>query len=526
MFTNYSTHKKEVVTTDKIKVFSLVIIGNIIDYYDFLLFAHLGVIITPYFLPNLDPKISHLISLTLFALPFIVRPLGGYIFGRIADLIGKNTALNQSIKWAGLATFALALLPTYEYGGIIASCSFIILRALQGFSIGGEYPTAGTFLMERYKNNQGFISSILSASGSIGSLAAFGFAFAYAHSWVSGQFWRVPFLIGGMLSLGGYFLRQHFYDQLKFNPIDISNHQEDNEHTIPYHQGAIVVLFIGALVGVTMWLPMVYTNFYLTKILGASMHIGSLAAFGFAFAHSWVSGQFWRVPFLIGGMLSLGGYFLRQHFYDQLKFNPIDISNHQEDNEHTIPYHQGAIVVLFIGALVGVTMWLPMVYTNFYLTKILGASMHIGILATFIALISQLIVSLIFRILADRYSPHSVMMVAALGIIPLSFLGFYLIHDQNLWGQVVLIIAATSFGAPIHVVMNQLFPKKHKSRNINSFFMIGTAIGILSPALSGYLSERLQTPYVPAIMVSILGFVTFIIFFQILKNSPRHRIKI
>ena len=410
------------VTTDKIKVFSLVIIGNIIDYYDFLLFAHLGVIITPYFLPNLDPKISHLISLTLFALPFIVRPLGGYIFGRIADLIGKNTALNQSIKWAGLATFALALLPTYEYGGIIASCSFIILRALQGFSIGGEYPTAGTFLMERYKNNQGFISSILSASGSIGSLAAFGFAFAYAHSWVSGQFWRVPFLIGGMLSLGGYFLRQHFYDQLKFNPIDISNHQEDNEHTIPYHQGAIVVLFIGALVGVTMWLPMVYTNFYLTKILGASMHI--------------------------------------------------------------------------------------------------------GILATFIALISQLIVSLIFRILADRYSPHSVMMVAALGIIPLSFLGFYLIHDQNLWGQVVLIIAATSFGAPIHVVMNQLFPKKHKSRNINSFFMIGTAIGILSPALSGYLSERLQTPYVPAIMVSILGFVTFIIFFQILKNSPRHRIKI
>ena len=410
------------VTTDKIKVFSLVIIGNIIDYYDFLLFAHLGVIITPYFLPNLDPKISHLISLTLFALPFIVRPLGGYIFGRIADLIGKNTALNQSIKWAGLATFALALLPTYEYGGIIASCSFIILRALQGFSIGGEYPTAGTFLMERYKNNQGFISSILSASGSIGSLAAFGFAFAYAHSWVSGQFWRVPFLIGGMLSLGGYFLRQHFYDQLKFNPIDISNHQEDNEHTIPYHQAAIVVLFIGALVGVTMWLPMVYTNFYLTKILGASMHI--------------------------------------------------------------------------------------------------------GILATFIALISQLIVSLIFRILADRYSPHSVMMVAALGIIPLSFLGFYLIHDQNLWGQVVLIIAATSFGAPIHVVMNQLFPKKHKSRNINSFFMIGTAIGILSPALSGYLSERLQTPYVPAIMVSILGFVTFIIFFQILKNSPRHRIKI
>lgn len=72
------------------KTLILVLIGNIVDYYDFVLFAHLGYIIIPFFIPNIDQTESHLLSLALFALPFLVRPLGRYIFGRIADLNSKG----------------------------------------------------------------------------------------------------------------------------------------------------------------------------------------------------------------------------------------------------------------------------------------------------------------------------------------------------------------------------------------------------------------------------------------------------
>jgi MFS family permease len=383
------------------KILALVLIGNIIDYFDFLLFAHLGFIITPVFIPNLSTKEAHLFSLILFALPFIVRPLGGYIFGRLADSTNRVNALSISIKWAGLAAMFIAYLPSYNEGGIICSIMFIFFRALQGLSLGGEYTTAGTFLMEHYKKNQGFISGLLGASGTIGSMLAFAIAWAYYKEWVPEEFWRVAFFMGGVVSLLSYFLRRYLHAKIP---------QED----------------------------------------------------------------------------------------------PIA--------SEKPAYANAVILTLLTGLLVGVTTWIPMAYSNFYLTKVLNLNMEIGLYATLISLVSYVVLTPLFGKLSDQYSAKSVMTIAALGVVPLSSIGFYLVAQEHLVGQVFLTAAAASFGAPLHVFINRLFSKQNRSKNVNFCFMTGTAVGSLVPGFSGYVSDKFQIEYMPVIILSVIGIVVFIIF--------------
>lgn len=395
----------------QVKVLLLVISGNCIDYYDFLLFAHLGYFITPKFLPNLDQNNAHLISLLLFSLPFIVRPLGGYIFGKISDLSGRTIALSISLKWAGFASLGIAFLPEFETGGVVCSILFVLLRALQGFSLGGEYPTAGTYLMENYYENKGMLSGILAASGTVGSLFAFSFAWLMTKPFIPDYFWRFAFVLGGIVSL---------------------------------------------------------ISFYLRKILHTK----------------------------------------------------IGISNDNNSDFKTDTNHLGAIILtISTGALVGATTWLPMTYSNYYLTKVLSNNIEFGLIATLISLIVYIIATPLFGKLADIYPAKCVMMISALSCIPLSLFGFMLVFNNHLTGQILLTLAAASFGAPIHVFMNELFPQNIRSRNINLFFMIGTAFGSLLPVISGYLVNRFGQHFIPVIFVSSLSAIVFCVFHLLLNKQ-------
>ena len=383
------------------KMLALVLIGNIIDYFDFLLFAHLGFIITPVFIPNLSTKEAHLISLALFALPFIMRPLGGYIFGMLADSTNRANALSISVKWAGLAAMFIAYLPSYEEGGIICSIMFLFFRALQGLSLGGEYTTAGTFLMEHYKKDQGFLSGLLGASGTIGSLIAFAIAWFYYKNWVPQDFWRTAFFFGGVVSFISFFLRKYLHTKLP--------------------QG-----------------------------------------------------------------------------------DPIDSVRPE--------YSNAVILTLLTGLLVGVTTWIPMAYSNYYLTKVLNLGAEIGLYATFISLVSYVILTPLFGKLSDKYTAKSVMTIAALCVVPLGVVGFYLVAHGYLVGQVLLTAAAASFGGPLHVFINRLFGKRHRSKNVNLCFMTGSAVGSLVPGFSGYMADKFQIEYMPVIILSVLGVLVFSVF--------------
>jgi MFS transporter, MHS family, proline/betaine transporter len=258
-------------TSKNFKTFFLVIVGNILDYYDFLLFAHLGFIITPLFITDLAPVQSHLLSLFLFGIPFVVRPLGGYIFGRFSDLKGRKYALAEAIKWSAFATLGFAFLPTYETGGLICAYLFVFFRLMQGVSLGGEYPTAGTYLMEHFPKKRGFISSILVASGTVGSLVALGFAWLCLKESAPSWLWRVAFFLGGAASLVSYYMRKHL-------SLDVHSQTKSSAKN-SFSLSIIIILFIGLLIGLTVWLPFTFTNFYLTKIKNYSAPEGLFATF-------------------------------------------------------------------------------------------------------------------------------------------------------------------------------------------------------------------------------------------------------
>ncbi len=394
-----------------LKVISLVVFGNALDYYDFMLFAHLGAIITGYFIPHLDPVSTHLLSLLLFAIPFVIRPIGGFIFGKLSDMQGRGFALGQTLKYASFASLGIALLPSYEIGGVISIVLFILLRALQGLSLGGEYTTAGTVLMERYTSHRGLLSGMVGASGTVGSLFAFSFSWLYLKDYLSGDAWRIAFGIGALLTYISYLLRNK-----------LKNEMVRTEDKKPFR--------------------------------------------------------------------------------------------------YLMPHRQAILITLFTGILVGVTIWIPMVYANFYLTKILHYSTATGLNATLIALLGSITLTPLFGYLCDRYSrPEIMMTVGAMLTIPLCIIGFILIQQGILIGQIFLILAAVIFAAPMHAVMNALFPPNIRGRAINTTFMIGASLGSLVPVLSGYWATHHNIHNLPLGFVMICGAITSIIFYFSFMNK-------
>lgn len=249
----------------------LIIMGNVLEYYDFLLFAHIGLFIVPHFIPKASQGLSHQIALLLFALPFFIRPLGGYLIGILADRHSVHRALNQTLCYAAMASFLIAILPTYNQIGLTASLLFVCLRGLQGFALGGEYTTAGSALMAEAGSRPCLISSVLAASGCLGSLVALACSWLYITQGQGTELWRFFFLLGAIASYTNYRLRQRHLSAVP----DLQPPTLSKQHLKPhYAQAAILTGVLGAIVSVSCFIPMVYSYFYLTHVRQASPAMG------------------------------------------------------------------------------------------------------------------------------------------------------------------------------------------------------------------------------------------------------------
>ncbi|MBP9829079.1 MAG: MFS transporter [Proteobacteria bacterium] len=314
--------------SQRVKITTAVIIGNILDYYDFLLFAHFGSIITPYFFPSTNSKESHILSLFLFGGAFVIRPVGGIIFGYISDVFNRKTALLRAIQFAIFPSLAIAFLPSYEYIGLAASSLFVLFRLLQGFSLGGEYTNAGTYLMEYHKKQRGFVSGCLAASGTIGSMIGLGAsAICVFYQETIPWLWRIAFLLGGVAAFWTISMRRSLVDIVP--PRNQPNQKTKDDFGYLWLR-RVLVIFIGILVGTTNWLPATYTNFYVTKILNQPTVIGqqcTMIALVSYIALSPLMGffadrtkhyeQFMKITALLAAPLSIGGFMLlaREHYY-------------------------------------------------------------------------------------------------------------------------------------------------------------------------------------------------------------------
>ena len=121
------------------------------EWYDFAVYGYFASIIGTHFFPSENPAISLIAAFGAFAAGFLVRPLGGLLFGRIGDLVGRKQAMILSVVAMAIPTVLIGLMPTYEMIGIAAPIMIVLLRIVQGLSVGGEYTSSLIFLAEHAK---------------------------------------------------------------------------------------------------------------------------------------------------------------------------------------------------------------------------------------------------------------------------------------------------------------------------------------------------------------------------------------
>ena len=188
------------------------IAGNVMEWYDFSVYGYFAAIIGRNFFPTGDRTTSLIAAFGVFAAGFFMRPLGSILFGYIGDKKGRKLALTISVGMMAVPTFLIGVLPTYQQIGLWASLSLVLLRLLQGLSVGGEFTMSAIFLVEgSAARRRGFLGSFAPLGASAGTLlgSAVGATVTtlFGQSAIESWGWRVPFLIGILVGVVGLYIR-------------------------------------------------------------------------------------------------------------------------------------------------------------------------------------------------------------------------------------------------------------------------------------------------------------------------------
>jgi len=189
------------------------LIGNALEWYDFAIYGYFALIIGKQFFPSDDPTTSLIAAFSVFAVGFVMRPLGGIVFGHVGDKLGRRTAILASSAAMALPTVLVGLLPNYDAIGLWAPVLMLLLRMIQGLSVGGEYTLSTVFLAEQATDGRrGFMAS-WALVGAIGGTLAGSAMGALVNSVLSPAEvaewgWRVPFLAGVVLAIYGFVVRR------------------------------------------------------------------------------------------------------------------------------------------------------------------------------------------------------------------------------------------------------------------------------------------------------------------------------
>ena len=195
------------------KAVTAAVVGNVLEWYDFAVYAYVAAIIARKFFPAQDEVTALLSTFLAYGLGFLARPLGGIVIGRMGDVSGRKNALLLTMFLMAAGTVMIGLLPTYESIGFLAPLLLVVARLLQGFSAGGEWGGSTAFIVEwAPKGQRGYYGSFQQTSVVAGLLLGSGVAALMNTVLTAPQMeswgWRIPFLIGGILGPIGLYMRR------------------------------------------------------------------------------------------------------------------------------------------------------------------------------------------------------------------------------------------------------------------------------------------------------------------------------
>ena len=199
------------------------LIGNVLEWYDFAIYGYFASAIGLAFFPESDPSVQILMAFSIFAIGYLMRPIGGALFGHIGDKYGRKLALNISVAAMAIPTFLVSILPDYNAWGIWATYILILLRLIQGLSVGGEFTTSIIYLVTHAPKGKKALMGALATCGAVGGVLLGSLTGDLMHHLMSEDMindwgWRVPFLFGLIIGLVGFLMRRHMIDDVPSTP--------------------------------------------------------------------------------------------------------------------------------------------------------------------------------------------------------------------------------------------------------------------------------------------------------------------
>jgi len=306
------------------------LIGNVMEWYDFAVYGYLATVIGRLFFPDGNPSVSVIAAFGAFAAGFLVRPLGGLVFGRIGDLLGRRHALTLSVLAMAVPTVLMGLLPTYGTIGMAAPILIVLLRIVQGLSVGGEYTSSLIFLAEHSQKKRRSQTAVWGMWGATaGCLLGSGVAALVSNLLSDSQLiawgWRIPFLVGALVAVTGFLLRRGIHAEA---PACAS--KRPVRDTFGKHRLSVLkVALLNLSNGVSYYTAFVYSVTYMKSVdkftEGVALNLNTasmvilLAVLPIT---AWISDRIGRRPLMIAGNLILTfgaiGLFHLMHSSDRM----------------------------------------------------------------------------------------------------------------------------------------------------------------------------------------------------------------
>jgi MFS family permease len=252
-------------------------VGTLIEWYDFYIYGVLATVFAQHFFPPGNDAFAFLASLAIFWFGFIARPFGAVVFGHLGDLIGRKFTFMLTLSLMGLATFLVGVLPDYSSIGIAAPILLLLMRALQGLALGGEYGGAATYIAEHAPDGKrGLYTAWIQTTATMGIVAAL-LVVLICRQTMGDAFndwgWRIPFWISVVLVLLSGYIRL----RLEESPLYARLKEQGKASTNPVKEtyssgrnwGLMAIALFGATApeGVVWYTGQFYALFYMTTVL-------------------------------------------------------------------------------------------------------------------------------------------------------------------------------------------------------------------------------------------------------------------
>ncbi|MGO4402715.1 MFS transporter [Bosea sp. RAF48] len=299
------------------------VIGNGLEWYDFLVYGFFATIISQVFFPSSDPLVSALLTAATFAISFLVRPIGGVLLSTYADRFGRKPILTVMILIMGFSTVLIGLTPSYATIGILAPIFVIIARILQGISVGAEFASATAMLVEyappgRKMTYGSFQMCSQALALALAAFSGYALATLLTPEALQGWGWRIPFLLGSLITPLGFYIRRFVDESPEYERQGGSNAGRTPFHAVlAEHRNALLRCFGLMIPGTAsnyVWfiflpgyvvrqLKLPFTSAMLSSLIGGILLFIFVPIMGYL-ADRWSPRRIWLLGMLSFSLLS------------------------------------------------------------------------------------------------------------------------------------------------------------------------------------------------------------------------------